>query len=273
MKAIVVVPLLTGARSIPEMCHLLHRDALNDDALAQNADLIGLSAFPKDARRRLKTVSEVTLWRWRGKIRAATPRGTTAAPTSLVRLLRHGAAQPLRAYGKIHTDILSVLEDVSDASAALVAQTLRERGLSTLSDRRIQQIMAQEIATLDVLDARLGKTATRSITQTRLPHQAVDCNDVWIADHCQPELRIGDPLWAPLPVAFRDDDDAIAPVCYFTLIIDDFSRLDVSFRVWGQTPTTASTMLALLDAIRLYGKKTAISVYGQRRGLYLPRFY
>lgn len=273
VRATLLAPVLTGALSPADAAEAWKKKFR--DGVQSPEDALALRDIPESYQRKYRKLSAKTLRRWRSDVEVAEVEaereGRSRPPVwkSLLHTYPVGTDHPHRVCTpelvKKATDLF--LEN-KDWSAARVADYLKEEAGYEGSERSIQRIIQEEISEVDRALARGGSAADNVIFGSYLPRETPYPNHTWIIDHSFIQQEIVDLDYLDVvkeEVDFEFHCAVARPTpsgyvelrrttgLWITLIIDACTRRILCLRVWDHHPNTATTLLALREAMMQFG--------------------
>ncbi|MBB4637512.1 DDE-type integrase/transposase/recombinase [Longimicrobium terrae] len=268
-RATIIAPVLNGAMGVGEAARFWRAEFAR---VASTAGHPGLDSIPATLCRKYRNVSERQIFRWAALIRVERERtarlGLPEVSITAALLHRYPEERCISKSSKLKTRAQQVFLDNPGWTPTNVVDHLRESGAQASSRtilRYIAEIPDRERA------LKRGGPAGPEILRTRLIRQAPYPNRVWHMDHSWITQELVMPgykgpfeddvtrAYARMRFALEDRNTAgwvertAVQGIWMTKIIDLCTRKVLAIRLWPHAPNTRTTLLALRDAIEMYG--------------------
>lgn len=265
-------PVLTGLMT-PEAAATAWRAMFVGEALPEGSPILCPPSLEWQAA--YSTINGNTIRRWLDKVlRNRELRAVGKSTYTDVEALMHRRKEQFRGPRRVSLDLVKQLRaDFTNSpnySAALLKLELEKRGV-TVSERSVQRYIAR-IEERERGMARGGPAARDVLFRFRLIREAPYPNRAWIMDHSFYKAELIDPQhpdWARGAESGQHDID-LELECVrvtgkygekrrritkltMTVIMDACTRRILAVRVWDGAPNTATTLLALRDAMERFG--------------------
>lgn len=265
-----VAPLLGNGIADPRQLAAHWRKRFGEVLTVPGAEYPGI---PREVCTKYRNIHWRTLYRWKEAIELseATARevgiDTAAAVISLRHQYPNHRRGPKKATAIVVERIYAIYREHPDWSAAAIARHMQRAG-TDISERTVQAVVHQ-ISHADRVEARGGPAGEDVILITRLLRESPYANRTWIIDNSFIRFDVVAPDHeGPLDeteedLGFEAIVETIIPgglvkrrrvrrLC-LTTIIDACTRKILVVRVWAEAPSARTALLALREAMLLYG--------------------
>lgn len=270
-RATMITPVLNGAKNAKEAERYWRAEFAK---VVSAPGHMGIEGITRDICRKYRNVSERQIFRWIAAVRAGREQAFRLGlpEPSLISTLLHDYPEERRGprFPALKAEVQQLFKDNPGWTPDNIAEHLREAGKWTSRWNRTIERYIEEIPDRQRALAR-GGPAGPEILRTRLIRQASHPNHVWHMDHSWISQELVLPgfkgpfrdevtrAYALMQFALEDrnlagwvERKAVQGI-WMTKIIDLCTRKVLAIRLWPSAPNTRTTLLALRDAVELYG--------------------